>query len=256
MPARGAASTAESAADPEPVPPPTPMRRASDRPKSAVPAPEPRVAPVSAPKASAPAPSRADAMIAAIAGLRGDAPAPVQAQATHSTTQARKLAGSTCPAYLSLGSNIEPERNLRMAVAALRARFGEVTVSPVYRTKSVGFDGPDFLNAIALVHSDLNPFALHRWLHRLEEAQGRDRRDATYSNRPLDVDIIYFGDFVLEGPGDFQLPRPELQHAFVLKPLADIAPDFVDPIRSVTLAQLWAIHPDHDTPPARVELAL
>ncbi|HET6434100.1 MAG TPA: 2-amino-4-hydroxy-6-hydroxymethyldihydropteridine diphosphokinase [Xanthomonadaceae bacterium] len=168
----------------------------------------------------------------------------------------RKLAGTTCPAYLSLGSNIEPERNLRTAIAALRARFGDIEVSPVYRTKSVGFDGPDFLNAVAIVHSDLNPFALHRWLHRLEEAQGRDRRDASYSNRPLDVDIIYFGDFVLDGPGDFQLPRPELQHAFVLKPLADIAPDFVDPIRNVTLARLWAIHPGHDAPPERVELAL
>lgn len=257
---QAAAVTAEPPADsavepePEPVPPPTPMRRASDRLQAAGPAPEPRVAQVSAPKAPAPAPSRADAMIAAIAGMRDDAAAP--APATRSSADVRKLAGATCPAYLSLGSNIAPERNLRMAIAALRARFGDIEVSPVYRTKSVGFDGPDFLNAVAIVHSDLNPFALHRWLHRLEEAQGRDRRDASYSNRPLDVDIIYFGDFVLDGPGDFQLPRPELQHAFVLKPLADIAPDFVDPIRSVTLAQLWAIHPEHDAPPERVELAL
>jgi len=90
----------------------------------------------------------------------------------------------------------------------------------------------------------------------LEEAQGRDRRDAAYSNRPLDVDIIYFGDLVLDGPGEFQLPRPELRHAFVLKPLADVAPDFVDPIRNTTLAQLWKIHPDHATPPEQVELAL
>jgi 2-amino-4-hydroxy-6-hydroxymethyldihydropteridine diphosphokinase len=252
QPAVAPAPPTEDAAEPapEPVPPPAPMRRASDRLKAAGPAPEPRVAPVSASKA----PSRADAMIAAIAGMRGDAPAP--APAMRASADVRKLAGTTCPAYLSLGSNIEPERNLRTAIAALRARFGDIEVSPVYRTKSVGFDGPDFLNAVAIVHSDLNPFALHRWLHRLEEAQGRDRRDASYSNRPLDVDIIYFGDFVLDGPGDFQLPRPELQHAFVLKPLADIAPDFVDPIRNVTLARLWAIHPGHDAPPERVELAL
>ena len=197
------------------------------------------------------APSRAEAMIAAISGGRAAAPARA-AQAL----SAQASAGATCPAYLSLGSNIEPEKNLRLAVAALRARFGAIEVSPVYRTRAVGFDGPDFLNAIALVHSDLNPFALHRWLHRLEEAQGRDRRDAAYSNRPLDIDIIYFGDFVLDGPGDFQLPRPELQHAFVLKPLADLAPDFVDPIRNRTLAQLWAIHPERESPPAQVALAL
>jgi 2-amino-4-hydroxy-6-hydroxymethyldihydropteridine diphosphokinase len=162
----------------------------------------------------------------------------------------------TVTTYISLGSNIAPEDNLRKAIAALRARFGEVRVSPVYRTPAVGFDGPDFLNAVAVIESDIHPFALNDWLHALEIAQGRDRRDASYSNRPLDIDIIYFGDLVLEGPGDFQLPRPELHHAFVLKPLADIAPDFVDPLRHTTLARLWAAHAQAKSPPAQVELAL
>jgi 2-amino-4-hydroxy-6-hydroxymethyldihydropteridine diphosphokinase len=202
-----------------------------------------------------PAPSRAEAMIAAMAGsARNGTPKP--APAAPPTSLTAKGSGPTCPAYLSLGSNIEPEKNLRMAIVALRARFGDVRVSPVYRTRAVGFSGPDFLNAIAVVQSDINPFALHKWLHRLEEAQGRDRRDAAYSNRPLDIDIIYFGDLVLDGPGEFLLPRPELKHAFVLKPLVDVAPDFVDPIRNATLAQLWKIHPEHATPPERVELAL
>ncbi len=159
-------------------------------------------------------------------------------------------------AYLSLGSNLEPEANLAAAIAALRARFGDVVVSPVYRSPADGFRGPDFLNAIVGVDSDIHPFALDEWLHALEEAHGRDARDADYSNRPLDIDIIYFGELVLDGPGDFQLPRPELHHAFVLKPLADIAPDFVDPIRKQTLAQLWAAHPRRDDPPARVDVVL
>ena len=159
-------------------------------------------------------------------------------------------------AYLSLGSNLEPEANLAAAVAALRARFGEVVVSPVYRSPADGFDGPDFLNAIVGVDSDIHPFALDEWVHALEEAHGRDARDADYSNRPLDIDIIYFGELVLDGPGDFQLPRPELHHAFVLKPLADIAPDFMDPIRNKTLAQLWAAHPRHRDPPAQVDVVL
>jgi 2-amino-4-hydroxy-6-hydroxymethyldihydropteridine diphosphokinase len=169
---------------------------------------------------------------------------------------ASKFRNASSRAYLSLGSNIRPEQNLRQAIAALRERFGEVLLSPVYRTAAVGFDGPEFLNAVAIIDSDIHPFALNDWLHALEEAQGRDRRDASYSNRPLDIDIIYFGDLVLDGPGDFQLPRPELRHAFVLKPLADVAPDFVDPIRGATLAQLWAAHPQHDTPPQQVELEL
>ncbi len=167
-----------------------------------------------------------------------------------------KFRAASCQAYLSLGSNIKPEDNLRQAVAALRERFGEVIVSPVYRTPAVGFKGPDFLNAIAVIDSDIHPFALNDWLHALEMAQGRDRRDASYSDRTLDIDIIYFGDLVLEGPDDFQLPRPELHHAFVLKPLADVAPEFVDPVRNVTLAKLWAAHPESATPPEQVGIEL
>ena len=168
----------------------------------------------------------------------------------------RTLRGPTVTTYLSLGSNIEPERNLHSAVAALRERFGDVQLSPVYRTRAVGFDGPDFLNAIAAIESDVHPFALNDWLHALEITHGRDRRDKSYSNRPLDIDIIYFGKLILEGPGDFMLPRPELHHAFVLKPLADIAPDFVDPVRNATLEELWEAHPEHDAPPQAVAIEL
>jgi 2-amino-4-hydroxy-6-hydroxymethyldihydropteridine diphosphokinase len=178
------------------------------------------------------------------------------ARAVAKKKSSSKFRAARCETYLSLGSNLQPEDNLRKAVAALRERFGEVVVSPVYRTPAVGFKGPDFLNAIAVIESDIHPFALNDWLHALEMAQGRDRRDASYSDRTLDIDIIYFGDLVLEGPGDFQLPRPELHRAFVLKPLADVAPDFVDPVRHMTLAKLWAAHPEAATPPEQVALDL
>lgn len=168
----------------------------------------------------------------------------------------RKPRGPTVTTYISLGSNIDPERNLRSAVEALRERFGAIRLSPVYRTTAVGFDGPDFLNAIVAIESDVHPFALNDWLHALEIAHGRDRRDKSYSNRTLDLDIIYFGKLVLEGPGDFMLPRPELRHAFVLKPLADIAPHFVDPVRGASLETLWESHPDRDNPPQEVALQL
>ena len=197
--------------------------------------------------APAPATGQADAVVVPVAPLVGPAP--------------RRRAADRKPrprsrAYLSLGSNLSAERNLRMAVAALRERFGEVDVSPVYRTQAVGFEGPEFLNAIVGIDSDIHPFALNDWVHALEEAHGRDGRDASYSNRPLDIDVIYFGELVLDGPGDFQLPRPELHHAFVLKPLADLAPDFVDPIRGMTLARLWSIHPAFASPPEATDIAL
>jgi len=175
--------------------------------------------------------------------------------ATHAEP-AHRGRGPTVTTYISLGSNIEPERNLRSAVEALRERFGSVRLSPVYRTPAVGFDGPDFLNAIAVLESDMHPFALNDWLHALEIAHGRDRRDKSYSDRTLDLDIIYFGKLVLEGPGDFMLPRPELRHAFVLKPLADVAPHFVDPVRGASLEELWEAHPDHDAPPQPVAIEL
>ena len=151
-------------------------------------------------------------------------------------------------ALLSLGSNESPEHYLRAAVAELRARFGDVVVSPVYRTPAVGFDGPDFLNCAAAIRSDLEPQALNDWLHALEDAHGRDRSGPRYGDRTLDIDIVFYDDLVLEGPGHLQLPRDELRLAFVLRPLAEIAPGHVDPRSGRTLAELWADSPERDVP--------
>ncbi|HEY5804627.1 MAG TPA: 2-amino-4-hydroxy-6-hydroxymethyldihydropteridine diphosphokinase [Lysobacter sp.] len=148
-------------------------------------------------------------------------------------------------AYLSLGSNVDAINHLRAAVAALRERFGDVVLSSVYRTRAVGFDGPDFFNAAAIIETDLEPQALNRWLHALEDRHGRDRSGPRYGDRTLDIDIVLFDDRVLEGAGNLRIPRPELKHAFVLRPLAEIAPDVLVPGRGQTLVQLWTAHPEH-----------
>ena len=109
-------------------------------------------------------------------------------------------------AYLSLGSNIAPARHLRAAIAALHARFGEVVVSPVYRTAAVGFEGEDFLNAAAVLESELDPRALNDWLHALEDAQGRERGGPRFGPRTLDLDLVFFDDLTLDGPGNLQIP--------------------------------------------------
>ena len=152
-------------------------------------------------------------------------------------------------AYLSLGSNQDAERHLPQAVAELRARFGDVRVSATYRTPAVGFQGPDFLNNAAAIETDMDPVALDAWLHALEDAHGRRRDQPRFSSRPLDIDVVFYDALMFSGPGNLQIPRPELRHAFVLKPLADIAPEFRDPLSGRTLAQLWQEHPDHATPP-------
>ncbi|MCX7034812.1 MAG: 2-amino-4-hydroxy-6-hydroxymethyldihydropteridine diphosphokinase [Arenimonas sp.] len=159
-------------------------------------------------------------------------------------------------AWLSLGSNLDAEVHLLAAADALRARFGAVVFSPVYRTPAVGFDGPDFLNAAAVLQTELDPFALNDWLHALEDAQGRTRGGERFSSRTLDIDIVFYDDLVLKGPGNLELPRPELRHAFVLKPLADIAPGYRVPTSGDTLAGLWAAHPEAATPPAVDRLSL
>jgi len=150
--------------------------------------------------------------------------------------------------YLSLGSNLEPQRYLRAAIEELRARFGAISVSPAYRNHALGFDGADFVNLAVGLDTDLEPSALNDWLHALEDRHDRRRDVPRYSDRTLDVDIVFYDDLVLEGPGHLQIPRKELQHAFVLKPIADIAPQLRHPQSGRSMAELWAAFPQQQEP--------
>ena len=150
--------------------------------------------------------------------------------------------------YLSLGANLEPRRHLAAAVEALRQRFGQITVSPAYRSQSVGFDGADFVNMAVGLDTDLSPETLNDWLHALEDRHGRRRDVPRYSDRTLDIDIVFYDALVIDGPGHLQIPRNELQHAFVLRPIADIAPAFRHPVSGLSMAELWAAFPQQREP--------
>lgn len=141
--------------------------------------------------------------------------------------------------YLSLGSNIDPESHLAATLDDLRERFGAIEVSPAYRFAAIGFDGPDFINLAVGIHTELEPDGLNQWLHELEDSHGRRRDVPRFSSRTLDVDIVLFGERVVDGPGHLRIPRSELKHAFVLQPLADIAAGVSHPVSGISIEQLW-----------------
>ncbi|MGE3772988.1 MAG: 2-amino-4-hydroxy-6-hydroxymethyldihydropteridine diphosphokinase [Gammaproteobacteria bacterium] len=142
-------------------------------------------------------------------------------------------------AWISIGSNIAPERNVGAALELLAADFGTLVCSPAYRTPAVGFEGEDFLNMVVGLDTDLSPPALAQRLREIEDRCGRVRGAARFSARTLDLDLLSYDDRVLDADG-LVLPRPEiLEQAFVLGPLADVAPDDMHPLRHETYAALW-----------------
>ena len=143
-------------------------------------------------------------------------------------------------AYLSLGSNIEPERNLPAAVTQL-ARFGRIrAVSTVWQTAPIGFtDQPDFLNGVVLLETQLSARALREQvIVQIEQNLNRVRTANKNAPRTIDVDIMLFNYDVLS-LGRRRIPDPEvLERPFVAIPLAEIAPDYVHPETGQTLRQI------------------
>jgi 2-amino-4-hydroxy-6-hydroxymethyldihydropteridine diphosphokinase len=144
-------------------------------------------------------------------------------------------------AWLSLGSNVEREKHIRAALRALRGRFGSIVVSPVYDSAAVGFAGAAFLNLVVGIDTDMGVGELAAWLRALEDANGRVReRGRQFNDRTLDIDILTYGNACGIHDG-IELPRAEIvRHAFVLRPLADVAAGEKHPQLGVTYRELLA----------------
>ncbi len=143
-------------------------------------------------------------------------------------------------AWISAGTNVEPEYNMRAAIENLRQAFGELVLSPVYRTRAVGFEGDDFLNMVIGIDTHLPPDQLRTRLREIEKRQGRKRGEEKFSPRTIDLDLLTWGDLVDAAAG---IPRDEiLRYAFVLKPLADVAPEELHPQTGKSYARLWQEH--------------
>jgi 2-amino-4-hydroxy-6-hydroxymethyldihydropteridine diphosphokinase len=141
--------------------------------------------------------------------------------------------------YLGLGSNILPEENLSLGVRELRQRYGELDVSSVYRSEAVGFDGDDFLNLVVGLRSEDSPADICSEIDRLHDLAGRDRGNDKWASRPLDVDLLLYDDLIID-ERPVRVPRSDiLEYSFVLRPLAELAPDLVHPVTGKRMRTHW-----------------
>ena len=141
--------------------------------------------------------------------------------------------------FAGLGSNIDPEDNLHLGVRELRARYGDLQLSAVYRSKSVGFDGDDFLNLVASFETEASPESICEEIECIHELAGRDRDDGKWSARSLDIDLLLYDDLVLDDK-PVRIPRNDvLEYSFVLRPLAELAPDLRHPVTGKTMHEHW-----------------
>jgi len=155
--------------------------------------------------------------------------------------------------FVSVGSNINPEDNIRSAIHALKKEYPNLIVSPVYRNKAVGFVGDDFYNLVAEFESDKDVYSLVEWLKCIEGSHNRTRDSRRFSSRTLDIDLLLYGDLVIS-ERDLKLPRDEItQYAFVLYPLSKIAGQLRHPVSGKTYNELWQEFGDRTHQLQRIE---
>jgi 2-amino-4-hydroxy-6-hydroxymethyldihydropteridine diphosphokinase len=141
--------------------------------------------------------------------------------------------------YIALGSNLGDRlANLGTALVAIRPEVSPVECSPVYETQPWGFlEQQNFLNQVILAKTSLSPWKLLEHLKKVEKRLGREKT-FRYGPRLIDLDILFFDSDVIDSP-PLQIPHPEIQNrAFVLFPLAQLAPEYLHPVLNMTVEEM------------------
>ena len=138
---------------------------------------------------------------------------------------------------ISLGSNIEPQLNLEKAIHKI-AKFAALKkTSKIYKSKSMGFEGNDFLNQVILCEVKVDLEETYRKLKKIEKEIGRVKNVNKFSDRLIDLDLLTFNDEISEGK--ITLPHKDiLKYSFVLVPFAEIYPEFVHPVNQKSIETL------------------
>lgn len=140
--------------------------------------------------------------------------------------------------YISLGTCIEREKHLKQGLTALKAAFGTLTLSSLFESEAVGFNGPAFYNMVIGAQTTQSIADVVKELKQIERDNGRVPSAQKFSSRTLDLDLLLYDNKVFADP--IELPRDEItKNAFVLWPLAELAGDLCHPVNGQSYQALW-----------------
>jgi len=143
--------------------------------------------------------------------------------------------------FIGMGSSINKLGSINAGIAALKAEFGELRISTLYESEAVGFVGGNFYNLVVELKTELTVQALISRLKAIEIQHGRAENAIKFAPRTLDLDLLLYDQLVDE---KINLPRAEItENAFVLKPLAELAPCLKHPVLDETYQTLWENYP-------------
>ena len=156
--------------------------------------------------------------------------------------------------YLGLGSNLEPCKNLKLALFELQHRFGESAASYIYKNAPVGFVGADFMNLVVQIESEVSAQDICKEIELIHNLSGRQRGSNKWGSRPLDIDLLLYNDLILDEK-PVRVPREDiLKYSFVLRPMAELAPALIHPVTGKTMLAHWQAFDAASHPLERVDV--